>query len=1350
MSKHLTSLILLFALLTAFNLDGTGQNLVPNWDFETYAPCPSATSQLSLAIPWSSPSNGTPDYYNACAPPGNVNVPNAGLGYQQARSGVGFGGMILYEDLSFFGPCPDPGSGSEYREYLEVQLTSPLVGGVTYCVEMYVNLPNTCRYQTEDFGIYFSNTYVFMGTAVALPFSPQFVNPAGAIADTTDWVQVAGTYLATGGEEYILIGNFKDDASTNVGCFDPMALIPYAYYFIDDVCISPDSVCCSNPCNLTISTAPTNVMCNGSCDGWALATPSNGNPPFTYLWDSNAANQATAAATGLCAGSYDVTVTDVNGCVATVSVNITEPGALGVTTSFIAVSCNGASDGTATATPNGGASPYQYLWSNGQQTSTATGLVAGSYTVTVTDNNACTSSASVTVTEPAGMGASITNIPETCGASDGSATVSLSGGTGPFTYLWSNGQTGSTDTVLAAGAYTVTVTDAFGCTTSISTVVNGVGGATLSMDSTTISCNGGTDGTITVTASGGSVPYTYLWNDLTAQTNSIAIGLGAGSYTVTVTDFSGCISISSVTLTEPTAISLSLSSTPATCGFADGTASVTASGGSGSYTYLWSPSGGTASIAAALAAGTYVIVVTDSAGCSITDSIVVSNTGGPVSAISNSTDASCFTGNDGSASVTVIGGTSPLTYSWSPSGGTNTTALALAPGSYTVTVTDAGGCISTSSVIISSPPDILLTLNSSMISCAGNADGSVVVTVSGGTGTYTYLWSPTGDTGPNSTNLDVGTYSVLVTDANGCSKTDTVIITEPDTIVLNLSSIPASCGVSDGSAIVSASGGMGSYTYAWAPSGSTNDTASGIAVGVYTVTVTDGNNCSVIDSVIVNNSGGQTASLLSSTNASCAGDADGTATVTVSGGTTPYTYEWSTAPTQSNALATGLSAGSYNCTITDAGACIAIVSVNITEPDSIMVSITPDTIVCPGEIVTISASATGGTEPYNYAWDNLGAGSVHTIAITQDTTFTVNVIDANLCSGNSAAISISVGPPLSVVALGTNIICNTDSTPISATGVGGFPPYLYTWDQGLGAGQSFWVSPLVSTTYTVTYTDSCGTTATDSVLITVTPDLILNPTSTSICPGQSDTLYATGGANYWWINETTLDTFSTDSFIIIDPTNSTNYIIYATDSNGCDNQDTAVVTVNNDLTAAFIADPEIATMSAPIFQFTDLSMGNPVSWYWTFGDSSSADTIQHPTHTYTDTGVYQVMLTVTDINGCVNTTYFTVSVKEIYMLFAPNTFTPDGDGINDYFLPVGLGIDEASFQMYIYNRWGDMIYKTEGIYGDYETTAPIVGWNGIGNYGERTAQKDVYIWMIKTEDSDRAKHLYVGHVTLLK
>ena len=1106
-----------------------------------------------------------------------------------------------------------------------------------------------------------------------------------------------------------------------------------------------------SPCSLTVGSTPTGTSCNGSCDGSALATPANGTAPYTYQWDSNAGNQTTATATTLCAGSYTVTVTDDAGCIETAIVVVTEPGLLGITTSFAAVSCNGAADGSATATPNGGASPYQYSWSNGQLTSTATALTAGTYTVTVTDNNSCTNTATVTVTEPTGMGPTMSSNDENCGTADGSATVTLSGGTGPFTYLWSNGQTTSTDTGLVAGVYTVTITDASGCTESLPVVINSIGGPTITSSSTNISCNGANNGTGTASASGGSPPYTYLWDDPGAQTTSTAVALAAGTFNVSVSDTSGCISIGTITITEPPALGLSLISSPAACGISDGVATATVSGGTGNYTYSWSPTGGVSSIAAGLAAGTYTLLVVDSAGCTISDSVIIANSGGPVSGISNTTDASCFSVDDGTATVTVVGGTLPMTYSWSPNGGTDTTAVGLGPGTYTVTVTDAGGCITTSSVLINSPPDILLALNSSMISCAGNADGSVVVSAAGGTGAYTYLWSPTGDTGLSITNLGAGSYSVVVTDANGCSKSDSVNLTEPTPIVLSLSSLPAACGVSDGSAIVSASGGTGTYTYAWWPSGSTNDTASGIAVGVYTVTVTDGNNCSVVDSVIVNNSGSQTASLLYSANVTCSGDDDGTATVTVSGGTTPYTYAWNTAPAQSNAQATSLAAGSYNCSITDAGGCIVIVPVTITEPTVVVVTVDPDSTVCPGTSFDFSGYATGGTPPYIFSWNNgLSNNANQTITVTQDTSFTVTVLDDNLCQSGGATINIMVGPLLDVAAFGAQTICINETTPISAIGSGGSMPYTFTWDNGAGPGSPVLVSPMGSTTYTVTITDACGATASDTVRITITPDLILNPLSSSICPGQSDTLYATGAANYWWINETTLDTFSTDSFIIVNPTNSTNYIIYATDSNDCDNQDTAVVIVYNSLTAAFMADPEVATIFAPIIQFTDLTMGNPVSWYWTFGDGSTADTNQHPTHTYTDTGVYQVMLLVTDSNGCVAINYSTVTVQEIYTLFAPNTFTPDGDGINDYFFPVGLGIDEASFQMYIYNRWGDVIYRTKGVYGDYETTAPLVGWDGIANYGDHVAQEDVYIWMIKTEDPDHGKHQYVGHVTLLR
>ncbi|MBL4736374.1 MAG: SprB repeat-containing protein, partial [Flavobacteriales bacterium] len=480
----------------------------------------------------------------------------------------------------------------------------------------------------------------------------------------------------------------------------------YAVTITDAIgCMDTATIVINAAIPITVSTSANNALCNASCDGSSTATSTDGTAPYSYQWDSGAGNQTSQTATGLCAGAYSITITDANGCTAIGSVVINEPAALSIVMDSTTVSCNGASDGSASATPGGGASPYQYNWSGGQLTSAATGLSAGVYVVTITDNNNCTQSASVLVTEPVGMGPSISTIDENCGAADGSATVTLSGGTAPFTYLWSNGQTTSTDTGLVAGVYSVTITDASGCGESVSTFINSLGGPTLTSSFTDISCNGADNGTATVNATGGAPPYTYTWSDPGSQTNATAIGLGSDTYNVSVTDTSGCTSIWIVTITEPIALSMNLGSTPASCGLPDGSASATVTGGSGSYTYAWSPSGGTSSTEINLIAGTYTLTVTDSNACTIADSIVVVNSGGPSSAISSTTNASCFSVNDGTATVATFGGTAPLTYAWSPSGGNDTTATGLGPGTYTVTVTDAGGCISTASVLISSPPD---------------------------------------------------------------------------------------------------------------------------------------------------------------------------------------------------------------------------------------------------------------------------------------------------------------------------------------------------------------------------------------------------------------------------------------------------------------------------------------------------------------------------------------------------------------------------------------------------------------------------------------------------------------------
>jgi hypothetical protein len=366
-----------------------------------------------------------------------------------------------------------------------------------------------------------------------------------------------------------------------------------------------------------------NVTINGGTDGAATASATGGNPGYTYLW-SNAAT--TASLTGVSAGVYTVTVTDTTGGNDTATVTITEPPVLiasAVVDSNVTV--NGGSDGAATASATGGVPPYTFLWSNGATTAPIVGLIAGTYTVTVTDDNGVTDTAQAVITEPAAVVASavVDNNVTTNGGSDGQATASATGGTAPYTYVWSNGATTAVASGLVAGAYTVTVSDANldNDTASITITEPATVIASAVVDND-VSVNGGADGQATASASGGTAPYTYLWSN--GATTATASGLTAGAYSVTVTDANLANDTANITITEPTAVLASITTTvnESSPGAADGSATVTASGGVPPYTYLWSNGATTATITG-LSAGNYQVTVTDANGGSAAVSAVL-------------------------------------------------------------------------------------------------------------------------------------------------------------------------------------------------------------------------------------------------------------------------------------------------------------------------------------------------------------------------------------------------------------------------------------------------------------------------------------------------------------------------------------------------------------------------------------------------------------------------------------------------------------------------------------------------------------------------------------------------------
>ena len=376
------------------------------------------------------------------------------------------------------------------------------------------------------------------------------------------------------------------------------------------------------------------------------------------------------------------------------------------------------------------------------------------------------SSGTLTISSLSAASGSQTNI--SCnGGSNGTATVAPGGGISPYTYSWSpSGGTGFTAIGLSAGSYTVTVTDIVGCTATRNFIITQPPAISATPASqTNISCFGGSNGAAAInTATGGAGGYTYNWTpgNPTGDGTVSVTGLTAGTWTCTVTDANTCTTIVNFTITQPTIISTATAAqTNVSCnGGANGSASVTPSGGLGGYTYSWSPSGGTAATATGLSAGTYTVTVTDANSCTATRSFIITQPTVISTATAAQTNVSCNGGSNGSASVTPSGGAGGYTYSWSPSGATAATATGLSAGTYTVTVTDANSCTATRNFTITQPTVIsTATAAQTNVSCNGGSNGSASVTPSGGAGGYTYSWSPSGGTAATAIGLSAGTYT---------------------------------------------------------------------------------------------------------------------------------------------------------------------------------------------------------------------------------------------------------------------------------------------------------------------------------------------------------------------------------------------------------------------------------------------------------------------------------------------------------------------------------------------------------------------------------------------------------------
>ncbi|MBL7800470.1 MAG: M4 family metallopeptidase [Chitinophagales bacterium] len=665
---------------------------------------------------------------------------------------------------------------------------------------------------------------------------------------------------------------------------------------------------------------------------------------------------------------------------------------LNTTTASTNVNCFGDSTGTAIVTPSGAQPTILYQWNNGKNTATVSNLKAGTYTVSVTDGGGCSTTKSFTITQPASLpSATVTPTAVSCfGGTNGTASVTGSGGTASYTFAWTGGSTGTSISNLSSGNYTVTVTDSKGCTaTKAFSVSQPTSLPTAIVTPTPVSCFGGTNGTAAATGSGGTAGYNFAWTG--GATGTSISNLSSGNYTVTVTDTKGCSATKAFSVTQPSQVTSSMNSTNAGCSAATGSASINATGGTAGYSYLWS-NGQTTSTITNLTAGSYSVTITDAKNCTSSNSTSV-NSSALFSVSKSTVNNKCFGDNSGSASVSVNGGTPSYSYNWS-NGGTNSSIANVAAGTYIVTTTDGSGCAKTDTIVITQPTSLSAITTSVNANCAAN-NGNATATTSGGTPTYSYVWN-NGQTTGTATNLIAGNYSVTVKDANNCTTSASITVGANNTLTTSTYPSNVKCfNGNDGAITITANGGSGNYQYAW-NNGSTTASLSNLSIGKYIVTISDGSACQKTDSFTIT-APTAISTAMQSTNVLCANGNNGSATITATGGTPSYAYSWSNGD-KTNTIS-NLAAGTYTLTVIDANGCVKTDSVIITENSAIVLTVSKTNSSGGQNNGTASVSTSGGTPSYSYAWSN----GAQTAAVTglAPGTYTLTVKDVYGCESQS-------------------------------------------------------------------------------------------------------------------------------------------------------------------------------------------------------------------------------------------------------------------------------------------------------------------------------------------------------------
>ncbi len=938
------------------------------------------------------------------------------------------------------------------------------------------------------------------------------------------------------------------------------------------------------------ASAISDASCGDTTDGSINVSVSGGQAPLEFAWSPNT-NDNTQSVSNLAPGTYTVTITDDNGATTSESFTIASPPAINASANATSETATAAGDGTITLTVSGGTPDYTYLWSDGQTTQNLTGLSPDTYTVTITDDNNCTMTASATVgtaitigpgNPPGGpTGSTVVNDVNCNGDNDGAIDLVFSGGVSPFTYSWDNGSTDEDLSNLAPATYCVTVTDANNSSAEGCFTITEPDAITIDLVAiTNASAEGFSDGSIDVTVTGGTGNMFYTWVPIGSTSTPDLTDQAAGTYTLTVVDGNMCSATSSPYTIEdgPAILMFDNDNTTTQSACADvcnGQITVAVTGGQAPFTYAWEngTAASSSNVITGLCPGNYQVTVTDATDAQTISPVINVAALPAITLTATITDESTNGANDGAVDLTVSGGSPNYTYSWS-NNMTTQDISGLAPSNYIVTVTDARGCTESETfTVISSVPPVQIVGTQSVItdvSCNGGNDGAIDVALSGGLAPFSFSWTGGQPSQEDISNLTAGTYSLTVTDDAGNSATQSFIVGQAAAIQITCTTIPETSAGGDGGINVAVTGGTPGYTYEWfTADGTSISNSQNIAnqtAGTFRIEVTDANGC--VDSEICTIQGIFGASQVIINDVDCFGNNTGSINITTFGGRPPYSWIWRDSENNIVSQTEDLinrPAGTYTITMTDDAGQTFMDTYIINEPS---MALTIANAVLTDEIApdlgAINVSVQGGTPPYSYNWSN--GATTEDLSNMEAGCYAVTVIDANQCLFFSEEYCLEYQPiQISVTgSMTSQPSCNGDANGAIMLNIdGGDSPYTIEWlDNSVTLTQSvpidYTITNLPAGSYEPTITDNNGQVLVLPAIEVTEPDPIsITPTVTAItdCPGNGSislngmgTQGGTSPYTYLWLGP---NAFTAQTPIISNLSSPGTYSVTITDANDC-------------------------------------------------------------------------------------------------------------------------------------------------------------------------------------------------------